>query len=138
MKKPTLYLSLDAVLIPTSDTDLSFNGRAPSAYTRAFVHWALEKFHVVWLTDESPQLAFRLNELLGVPSHSIPVATFSVSKTDVFNLKTEFYLIDDALIPGEIAWLAQHGRGNCVVATHPRDGVTPETKRQLEARIGNA
>jgi hypothetical protein len=128
---------MDAVLIPTSQTDLPFNGRAPSPYTKAFTHWAVEHFHPVWLTDESPRTAFMINDHLGLKEHDIPVLTFDTLKTESLDPKSHFYLVDDALTPGEISWFMEHKRGDSVIPIHPREGITPTTKQQLEERAFN-
>lgn len=137
MSKPTLFVGLDALLVPGEDVDPVLRAEI-APYAKAFMFWATTRFKVTLLTEKNPRDAFHLLQTLGLPLDAASVAPFSESKVDIVAAHGLFYWVDTILIPGEVSWLAQHGHTDKYMSVDPEVGVTLEHKHWLEGRTARS
>ena len=136
VNKPVLYVGLDGpILIPSLDHQDVFLQRGVADYAKSFMHWAKEHFDVRWLAESGPRDAFYTARRLSLPDDAVAAASFQLSKTEAINPKENFYWIDGALIPSEVAWLQTHGHEHRFVHVDSRVGVTPAHTEQLSAKL---
>ena len=135
--KPVLFVGLDGpVLVPStgpSDRD-EYLGASVASYAKPFLHWATQHFDVRWLSDRGAPPAAYVTGLLSLPSDKIHIAGYTDSKVDALAPHQNFYWVDSELIPHEVAWLTQNGHMERLVPVDPQIGVSPDTKKVLEAR----
>lgn len=130
----TIYVSLDALTSATGSVDPNLM-HGVASYAQPFLHWCAEQGRTVLLTDRPLAHAFRLLAQLNADNGTVSVRTFDSSKTEILRSSEDFYLVDDALIPGEASWFTEHGLGDRIIAVDPHTGVTPETRRRLEEKF---
>jgi hypothetical protein len=136
VSKPILYVGLDGpILIPSLDHQDVFLQRGVADYAKPFMHWAKEHFDVRWLAESGPRDAFYTARRLSLPDDAVAPASFELSKTEAINPKENFYWIDGALIPEEVAWLRHHGHEARFVHVDPHVGVTPAHKELLSQKL---
>ena len=126
----TIYVNMDALLVRSDEPDPHL-GAGIAPYANAFMRWAAQHGHVCLLTDGPLSHAMYLAGRIGNPS----VRGFTLSKTELLDPHQDVYLVDDALIPSEMSWFAEHGLHHRVITVNPREGVTAATKDKLEARL---
>lgn len=136
MRKPTLYVSLHGpVLVPSLDGQDVFLGKKIAPYAKPFMHWAKEHFNVKWLSDTGVRDAVYTASRLSLPSDAVPVATYIDTKIEALDPRENFYWLDGALIPSEVAWLTENRCHNRLLQVDPTTGVTPEHKEHLAKQI---
>lgn len=130
---PMVYVSADALVVPSDHPDHFLEaGIAP--YAAGFMNWCCGTYRTVLLCDWPLAQATYLVDKLGVPPQSLPIRTYYGSKVDSLNLDSNFFLIDDALIPGEVSWFLEHGLQSRIIGVNPYVGVSLETRRALQER----
>jgi hypothetical protein len=129
----TVYVAMEALQAPGGPVEPTL-GYSISSYAKPFMHWCASNARTVLLTDDPLPHALLLLRHLGVEG-AVPVRAFESSKAEIFNPHEDFYLVDDALIPSEVSWFAEHGLGDRVISVNPATGVAPQTKQRLEARL---
>ena len=132
MTKPILYVDMEGPIITPGGHDNHRVGGGISDYAHNFMHWAIGKFDVRWLTCGSPRTAFHVANILKLPDDAIPFTSFRVVKTDAIDPKSNFCWLDNVLIPSEVDWVARHGHAERVITVDPLVGVQPEHRAKLE------
>lgn len=136
MTKPVLYVSLHGpVLVPALDGQDVFLRKKIAPYAKPFMHWAKEHFDVRWLSDTGARDASYTAARLSLPSDAVPIAAYEDSKIEALNPRENFYWLDGALIPSEVAWLAENRCHDRLLQVDPFTGVTPEHKEELAKKI---
>lgn len=136
MKKPVLYVGLHGpILVPSLDEQDSFLMKKIADYAKPFLHWAKERFDVRWLSDTGAREAFYTAQRLSLPDSAVPVVSYEDSKVEAINPREDFYWIDGALIPSEVAWLRQHQHEGRFIQVDPLIGVTQKHKDLLQQKI---
>jgi hypothetical protein len=134
MKKPILFISMEALLVPGETVEPILRAEI-APFAKAFMHWATQHFQVQLLTERNPREAFHLIDVLGLPEDSVPVKTFLDSKTEAMSHKDNFYWIDSILIPAEVTWLSQHNLTARFKSVEPENGITIEHKNWLTSKL---
>lgn len=138
--KPKLFIGLDGpVLVPSAnpiDRD-EYLGAAVAPYAKSFLHWATQHFDVHWLSDRGAVPAAYVSNLLALPADKVRISGFTDSKVEALSPHKNFYWVDSELIPHEVSWLAQHGHVDRLISVDPREGVSTDAKKALEARVAN-
>lgn len=136
--KPKLFIGLDGpVLVPATnshDRD-EFLGAAIAPFAKPFLHWAAQHFDVRWLSDKGVGPATYVASLLSLPADKVRIAGYTDSKVEALSPHKDFYWVDSELIPSEVSWLAQHGHVDRHISVDPREGVSTDVKKALEARV---
>lgn len=136
MSKPVLYVGLHGpILIPDIDHQDNFLLKKITDYAKPFMHWAKDNFDVRWLSEHGPREAFYTARRLSLPEDAVSTASFIDSKAEAIRPKEDFYWIDGALIPGEVAWLRRHGHENRFITVDSRIGVTPAHREMLQQKL---
>lgn len=128
----TIYVAMDALLAPSDKPDPHL-GTGIAPYAKPFLTWATTHGRPVVLTDGPLSHAVYLVDKLDVKG-KVAVRGFDMSKTELFSPHEDFYLVDDALIPSEISWFAEHGLGHRVIPCGAH-GVTEQARDALHAAI---
>lgn len=128
-----IYISFDALLVPSDKpSEVLRAGIAP--YAKSFITWAATQGRVVILTDGP--LSHPMHLLQHIKCADLAsIRSFEVSKTETLRHDEPFFLVDDALIPGEVSWFMEHGHQDRIIPVSPREGVTPRTKQLLEEKL---
>lgn len=135
--RPTLYVNTDGpLLIPGDGDNHDMILQAEIApYAKTFMLWALGKFDVVLLSERSFAESAHLLKKLGIPSDRVPIRGFDANHTDFLHTGKDFFWVDDAFLPTEIAWLARHEQSQRALSVDPHVGVTEAHKARLEAAL---
>jgi hypothetical protein len=136
--KPKLFIGLDGPMLVPSSTSRErdeYLGAAVAPYAKPFLHWATQHFDVRWLSDRGAGPAAYLAKLLSLPADKVHIAGFGDSKIEALSPHKDFYWVDSELIPHEVSWLAQHGHVDRLISVDPREGVSTDAKKALEARV---
>lgn len=129
-----VYVSSDALVVPSDNPDTVLDaGIAP--YARPFMHWCAGTYKTVLLTDLPTAHARYLLNKLALREDQVVLRFFHGLKTDYLRPDSNCYLIDDALIPGEVSWFLEHGLQDHLIGVDPHTGVSPTTRQQLEERV---
>lgn len=128
-----IYVAMDTLLAPSDHPDNNLRaGIAP--YAKPFITWAATQGKVVVLTDGPLSHAMYLLQKLNCADLAT-IRSFEVSKVENLHTDEPFYLVDDALIPGEVSWFLEHGHQDRLISVLPHHNVTPDTKKKLEEKL---
>jgi hypothetical protein len=132
--KPLVYVSTDALLVPSEHPDAVLECGI-AEYAKSFMHWCTGHYSTVLLTDLPVAHARYLISRLRLMEDQLPMKFYYGAKTDRLPTGGNFFLIDDALIPGEVSWFLEHGLQDQLIGVDPHTGVSPMTRQTLEERI---
>ncbi len=129
-----VYVASDALLVPSDDADHVLNCGI-SSYAKPFMHWCASHYTTVLLTDMPvAHVKYLLNKLM-LREDQLSLRFYHGLKTDYLRPDRGCYLVDDALIPGEVSWFLEHGLQDQLIGVDPHTGVSPMTRQTLEERI---
>ncbi len=131
--RPVVYVSVDSLLVPSDKHD-TFLDAGIAEYAAPFMNWCAGTYRTILLSDRPVAHATYLFRHLGLSPAAVPIKPYLGLKIDNIDPQSNFYLIDDALIPGEVSWFLEHGLQDRLIGVNPHIGVSLETRHTLEAR----
>lgn len=134
MTRPTLFIGIDALLVPGDDPD-TVMGAEIAPHAKAFLSYAVARYQVQILSDRKARDVSYLIRKLGLPADSVLSRTYFDSKVPLVQLAKSFLWIDTVLIPSEISWLAQNGHVTRYMSVDPDKGVGSEHKQWLSSKV---
>ena len=128
-----VYVSTDALLIPSDSPDHVLDVGI-SDYAKPFMHWCSSNYRTYLITDMPVAHAKYLLNKLELRENAVIIKFCGTLKTDCIEPSRNTFLIDDALVPGEVSWFLEHGLQDQLIGVDPHTGVSPATRQTLEAR----
>lgn len=136
--KPVVFIDpMGTLLVYSSTPDPRLGGNMGLApYGSEFMKWAVGRYDTRWLTNMSAKDCWYLASLLGVPKSSTAYQAFSESRVKPFEMVGDFVVLDTALIPSEIDWLAANSKTSSFIHCDISIGVTSATRSAIQGVLG--